>query len=126
MNESLTKLPISLQNSVPRSSVYTNYSQYLTHASPVNSLFFSTVSHSDVDNIIVVLKSKSSHINTHSVKTLIYPKNLISPVLSELINKSFMTGTSQGLFKQAQVTPIFKCSCRKYPKNYRPTCFIFA
>ena len=29
-------------------------------------------------------------------------KNLISPVLSDLFNKSFMTGTFPGLFKQAR------------------------
>ena len=120
LNESLTKLPISIQNSIPRSSVSTHYSQYLTLVSPVNSFFFSPVSPSDVENIIVGLKSKSSHINTYSVKTLKHLKNLISPVLSELINKSFMTSTFPGLFKQARVTPIFKSGCQKDPNNYRP------
>ena len=74
----------------------------------------------DVEKIIADLKSKSYHINTYSIKTLKYLKTLISPVLSELIIKSFMTGTFPGLFEQARVTSIFKSDCQKDPNNYRP------
>ena len=103
-----------------RSSASAHYSNYLTNLSPLSSFFFSPVSALDVQKIIEGFKSKSSHINTYSVKILKYLSNLISPILSELINKSLMTGTFPGLFKQARVTPIFKSGCRKDPNNYRP------
>ena len=66
-NESSTKLSISIQNSIPRSSELTHYSQYLMRLSPVQSFFFSPESPSDVESIIMGLKSKSSHIITYSV-----------------------------------------------------------
>ena len=123
LNESLTTLPINIQISIPRTSVSTHYSQYLTHVSALNT-FLSQVSLSDVENIRVGLKSKSSHINTYSVKTLKYLKNLISPILLELINKSFMTGIFPGLFRQARVTSIFKSGGQKDLNKYRPIFFL--
>ena len=120
LNEHLSSLPINIQNPMHRNSASAHFSNYLTNVSPLRSFFFSPVSALDVQKIIEGFKSKSSHINTYSVKILKYLSNLISPILSELINKSLMTGTFPGLFKHARVTPIFKSGCRKDPNNYRP------
>ena len=55
LNESLTKFPINIQNSILRSSVSPQYSQNLTHVSPVNSFFPSPASPSDVKSIVTDL-----------------------------------------------------------------------
>ena len=50
----------------------------------------------------------------------IYQQNQDHCALSELINKSFLSGTFPNVFKIAKVVPIFKAESRILCSNYRP------
>ena len=47
-------------------------------------------------------------------------KNLISPILSILINESFKKGIYPNCLKIAKVIPIYKGGTKSCPGNYRP------
>ena len=54
------------------------------------------------------------------MKALQHSINVIAPVLSNLINFSFYTGSFPSLMKIARVTPIFKSDDPNNLANYRP------
>ena len=82
MKEYLISFPTNLQNAKHRRSASTPYSNYLTDVSPLSSFLFSPVSALDVQKIIEGFKSKSSNINTYSVKFFKRPEK---PYLFDLV-----------------------------------------
>ena len=59
---------------------------------PVNSLFFSYVNNEEVKNIISSLKNKSSYISAYPAKIIKFLEPLITPVLTNIVNKSLISG----------------------------------
>ena len=77
---------------------------------------------STIDVIIIIksLKNKRAHINTIPISVLKYLSNLISPIISNIINKSIQSSNFPHSLKNARVTPIFKSGDKSKPNNYRP------
>ena len=63
--------------------------------------------------------NKSLGPNSIPTKVLKLAKDTLSGSLSELINKSFLSGTFPNVFKIAKVVPIFKAESRILCSNYR-------
>ena len=63
---------------------------------------------------------KASGADEISVTFLKLIKELISPLLSSLINESFSSGTYPNCLKIAKVIPIYKGGTKSTPGNYRP------
>ena len=67
------------------------------------------------------MKNKSAHIDTYSVRIIKSLKDIISPILSDIINKSFETGYFPKLCKVAKVAPaLLKSGEKTDVHNYRP------
>jgi len=96
-----------------------NYRQYLS-GDFVNSFYFSPVSEISVCKIISSLKNKSCHLNEIPISILMKLSKLISPILSALINFSFVSGKFPKLLKTARVVPVFKGGDSASVNNYRP------
>ena len=86
----------------------------------VNSVFFSPVSSTDVQRIIISLKSKSCNIHSLPIFLLKFLSDSLSPILAHLINKSLLNGIFPASLKKAQVIPLFKNGSRDDVNNYRP------
>ena len=85
-----------------------------------NSIFISDVSENEVKNIILSMKDKPCHtsvIPNQIFKSII---NIITPILTKIVNKSFTTGIFPQSLKLARVVPIFKSGDKKDMNNYRP------
>ena len=65
---------------------------------------------------------KNKSCNVHSIPVFIYKhvSNLISPLISDLVNESFASGIFPAALKSARVVPIFKNGDRTSMSNYRP------
>ena len=86
-----------------------------------NNFFTSTKTPEEVYKSIQELQvNKSLGPNSIPTKILELAKNTLSGPLSELINKSFLSGTFANVFKIAKVVPIFKAESRIVCSNYRP------
>ena len=84
------------------------------------SIFFRHVSAIEVSNIINGLKNKSCHISSYSSRVLKQICSIISPVLSNIINKSLCTGYFPNSLKTARVIPLHKSGSEDDVNNYRP------
>ena len=81
---------------------------YLNESQSTHSFKFSWVTVQEIGNQIMSLKSKRSHISTYSDKILKYISNLVSPLLTYIMNKSLTSGSFPQFLKVARVIPSFK------------------
>ena len=86
----------------------------------VNSFFLSPVTSADVSRIILSLKNKSGNISTLPVKILKASHDIVSPVLTVIINRSISTGYFPKSMKVARVVPLPKPGNSRDMNNYRP------
>ena len=99
--------------SQPRVNVDTNVSQ-------TRSMFLRNTTPLEVNRIICSLKNKKGHVSTYPAKVLKYASEIISPILSDIINLSFSSGTFPDRLKIARVVPIHKGGNKSELNNYRP------
>ena len=85
-----------------------------------SSFFLAPVTPGIVKTIIENMKNKSTHIDTYSIKILKSLNDIISPIICNIINKSFETGYFPKLCKIAKVIPLFKSGEKTDVQNYRP------
>ena len=85
-----------------------------------NSMFFKQTTPSEVCTAIHSLKNKSSHVSTYPSKVLKYISEIISPILSTIINMSLSMGVFPDKLKLARVVPIHKGGDETELNNYRP------
>ena len=85
----------------------------------LNSFFFNPISSQDIGKIILNFKNKSSDISTYSVRTLKYISDVISPIISVLVNKSISSGQFPQFLKLACVIPLFKSGDLYNLNNFR-------
>ena len=83
-----------------------------------SNVFLSPISSYDCSLIIKNLKITRQDINNVPVRVLNDIHNLISPILSVLINDCFAIGLHPLCLKLARVTPIFKSGDTSDIKNY--------
>ena len=119
-NQYFTSIAENIKETMPDPPAGKSFSDYLTNISMPNSFYFSPVSSEQIENIISSLKNKSSNISTYSTKIIKSIKSLLSPLLSDIINKSFTHGVFPKFLKIAHVIPIYKSGDKTDPGNYRP------
>lgn len=88
---------------------------------PVSSfVFFNTDPH-EVATVIASLKSNcATGWDKIPVSFLKTAKQILSPIISHLINLCFEQGTFPTALKQAVITPVYKSGSRADSSNYRP------
>ena len=74
----------------------------------------------EVTDIIKQLKDSSPGHDDIHVKVFKQTSHLISPIVSKLINESFVSGVFPSILKIAKVIPIHKGGDKQHPSNYRP------
>jgi hypothetical protein len=69
-----------------------------------------------------MLSFKNKKANIHSFSSFIYKEitNVVSSLISDLINESFSSGTFPDVFKIAKVIPVHKSGNRLEFSNFRP------
>ena len=91
-----------------------NHLEYVNHINQPNSVFFRQIHCYSIEKLICSLKNKSSNLNTIPVKILKSLCDIISPCLTNFINRSITTGVFPDILKKARVTPIpkegYKCN----------------
>ena len=85
-----------------------------------NSMFFQNTSAGVISNIINNLKNKSCNTETYPAKFLKRVQDIISPVISVIVNKSLLSGHFPSSLKVARVVPIHKGGPKNDPNNFRP------
>ena len=93
---------------------------YMTHINQPNSFFFKPIHCYTTENLICSLKNKSSNLNTIPVKFLKPIYDIISPCLTNIINRSITTGVFPDSLKKARGTPIPTEGDKCNLSNYRP------
>ena len=96
-----------------------NYKRYV-RINTSNSFFFSPVSASNIESIVMSLKNKRPHISTYSIKSIKYIVHIIAPILANIINRSLSSGIFPDSLKVARVVPLHKSDDPSNLNNYRP------
>ena len=116
MNYFFSNIGSSIADSIGHSS--TDFKTYLSGNYP-NSMYSLPTSDLEIKNIIMSLKNGSC-ITNFSAKILKHVVNVISPLLTSIINRSMLTGIFPSCLKLARVIPIYKGGDRTCLSNYRP------
>ena len=101
-------------------SINFDHLSYLNDNNFVNSFYFSPCSPNNIITIIKSLKNKKCHIHSIPVVVLKFVSAIISPIISDIINKSIQSSNFPDSLKNAIVTPIFKSGEKSDVSNYRP------
>lgn len=86
----------------------------------VTSFFFNPTTTQEVISCINSFESKSASIDQIPSFMYKHVADIISPVISKLINRSVQNGVFPSCLKRTRVIPIFKKGDRSSVKNYRP------
>ena len=102
------------------SSPPTHYLDYVSKCiSPLSSFFFEQVFPNKIrSEILPIPNNKSYGLYSSPTKLLKLSSSTIAPVLSELLNISIKSGSSE--LKIAKITPRFKSDHESDANNYRP------
>ena len=112
----------SFANKIPKSQK--SIAEYLKKLqSNSESLFFHPTDENELVKLVWNLPSKAScgHDSISNIldllKEIIHP---LSPVLTDIFNRSLLTGEFPAIMKLAEVIPLYKNKERYYESNYRP------
>ena len=86
----------------------------------LNSFFFHPVGESELEKIILDLKSGGAGLDEMPVKLFKNVRKVLLRPICKLINLSFETGSFPDLLKIARITPIHKQGNLTDPSNFRP------
>jgi len=117
MNDFFVEVGKNISNSCQ--SIPVNPLDYINESYP-NSFFLAPVTPQDTTSIILSLKNKCSNIHELPTKILKHIAHIISPVLTNIINQSFIRGIFPDTLKIARITPIPKPGDPSNVSNYRP------
>ena len=115
-NEYFATIASELDSSIPSSNQ--DPTSYLDDYP--NSFYFNPTTPQEIENCINSFESKSSP--TDQIPAFIFKHiaDIISSIISNLINKSVMSGVFPSCLKLTRVVPVFKKGDRLSIKNYRP------
>ena len=77
-----------------------NHLEYMTHINQPNPFFFRPIHRYSIEKLICSLKNKSSSLNTIPVEILKSICDIISPCLTNIINRSLTTGVFHDSLKK--------------------------
>ena len=90
-------------------------------SSPELSFFFRPVTPSEIQfQILSIPNSKSHGLYSCPTQLLKYSSEVISPVLSDILNTSVSLGAYPPKLKISKIIPIFKADDETHTSNYRP------
>ena len=95
---------------------------YMVHINQPNSFFFRSIHCYSTEKLICSLKNKSNNLNTIPVKIFQSICDIISPCLTNIINRSLTTVVFPDSRKKARVTPIPRWRVINVTSNYRRIC----
>ena len=84
------------------------------------SLVLSPVTIVECVSVIKNLNNTKTDLDTFPVVFLKTFADILAPIISEMVNNSFLTGNFPSCLKTACIIPIYKKSDKKVVKNYRP------
>ena len=115
-NEYFSTIADELDSSIPPSNL--DPISYIDDST--NSFFFNPTTTQEIINCINSFESKSAPID--QIPTFIFKHiaEIISPLISQLINNSVAAGFFPSCLKLTRVIPVFKKGDRLSVKNYRP------
>jgi len=118
-NEHFTSIANKIRDKIPPTNKH--FSDYLKNHNP-NSFFLSPAHNNEIAKTIKSLNiNKSNGPNSIPSKLFINVADVISPVLTKIINISFSTGTYPNLLKTVKVIPIYKNKGSPHEvNNFRP------
>ena len=96
-----------------------SYATYLSEPVPY-SFYLKPTTVDEIKSVILQMKISSPGHDGINIKVIKECHHIISPVLSAIINKSFIEGFFPDDLKIARITPVFKKGNRSLPENYRP------
>ena len=100
---------------------FQNVSTVFSSSTPPFEFHLDNVNVNFVHNALKSLKSnKAVGLDKLSVRSLKDASDVIAPILTGLINKSFTVGVFPGVWKCAKVTALFKDGDKSLKDNYRP------
>ena len=102
-----------------------DFAQYMGNLHYRDSFFFSPTTALEVKQTIFGLKNKRCNINECPIHILKFAANVIAPVLTHLINRSFEGGNFLDGLKIVRVVRIFKEGETFKIENYRPISILF-
>ena len=114
-----TNIATDLTNQLPNSPI--NPTQFLRNRS-MNSFVFFPANAAEIGKVIKDLKDNGSGVKKISNSILQDNINVISPILSEIVNKCINQGYFPQELKTGCITPIHKGGDKTSIKNYRPVC----
>jgi len=120
MNRQLTGMGASLDAKLGQPE--TTFDQYLKFPNPNHDrLILHAVTESEISQLINELDtSKSTGYDEIPAKVIKWASSLITPLLTNLFNKCFLSGTYPDFLKIAKVKPIFKGGDKNDTNSYRP------
>ena len=107
-NGYFSTIGMKVQETLPNTSTNAGFSNYLNGSQSTNSFGFSRKTGPEIENEIMTLKSKRSHISTYSDKILNYISNLVSDLLIFITNSSLPSGSFPQFRKLVHIIQIFK------------------
>ena len=115
--------PVSyrIHESLPPPLSEEEFSYYLRDVHVDTSSDFSSTQTIEVESTLLSAVVNKSHISTHPNKILKFISNLVSSLLTSILNKSLTTRFFSMSSKTTQIVPIFKAGDRRSLNNYRPT-----
>ena len=116
INDHFVSIAPSLASNIP--TVNSDPISYMNHNQ--HSFVYLPCTDEEITKIIRNLKNKKGSLEEIPVSILKMITDLISPILSELFNKSVDSCTFPELLKIAKIIPIFKSGSKTDMNNYRP------
>ena len=119
-NEYFSSVSTKIHDSIPSPTSEDDFSYYLRNIRMSTTFSFSTIQITEVETTILSLKENKTHISTYPNRILKYISNLVSPLLTTIINKSTTTSCFPKSLKTAQEVSVFKTGDWSVLTNYHP------
>ena len=85
-----------------------------------SSMFFRQVTNVEVSKVIFSLKNKACGLYACPAKVIKYVEEIVSPVLTSIVNSSLVNGRFPDKLKIARVVPVYKGGSSDLVDNFRP------
>lgn len=116
--EHFTNIGSNMSSKIP--NTYTHFNETLEKSLPNSIALYDTTKEEILNEIRNLNNNKCTGPDNIPVKILKLGGVLLSPILSNLLNKCMKTGIFPDILKTASITPIYKKGEKSFLSNYRP------
>ena len=117
-SEYFYKIPVELDDEIPETN--TDPTNYISSNSLYPGLTMDNCTPLECSEIISKLKITKEEKDCVPVKLMVANRNVLAPIVSELINRSMTEGIFPETLKKASIIPIYKKNLKTSPASYRP------